>query len=127
MKTLLSIILLYSTLWSETYYYQYGKKVQLTKLKESRVANDQNISYYQNASGQKIGVKNEILTKCKQVDQCSEIFEKYKLTKIKHLTKKILIITLDKDMDPFDTSQKLSLEEKIEFAHPNFIKRRQRR
>lgn len=120
-------MLLCSTLWSETYYYEYGKKVKLTKLKETRVVNDQNISYYQNSAGQNIGVKNAVITKCKQLDQCTALFEKYNLTQIQNLTKKILLIKLDKGVDPFEISQKLALEDKIEFAHPNFIKKRQKR
>lgn len=127
MKILLLVILFCTTSWSDVYYYEYGKKVQLTKLKEQRVLSDSNITYYQNSSGQKVGVKNEIITKCKQIDQCNKIFEKYNLTKVKNLTSKILLITLEVGIDTFELSQKLSLEENIEFAHPNFIKKRQKR
>jgi hypothetical protein len=112
---------------SDTYYYEYGKKVQLTQLKGLRAVSDKNITYYQNSAGQKVGVKNEIIVKCKQTTQCNEIFAKYNLSEIKNLTSKILLIKLKAGVDPFETSQKLSLEEKIEFAHPNFVKKRKRR
>ena len=127
MKILLLIILFCTTLLSDTYYYSFGKKVKLTKLKETRVINDQNITYYKNSAGQKLGVKNEILTKCKEKDKCKDIFKKYNLTQIKNLTPNILLITLKNTEDPFELSQKLFLEDMIEFAHPNFIKRKQRR
>lgn len=127
MKTLLIITFFCSTILSDTYYYEYGKKIQLTELKETRASNDNNITYYQNSAGQKVGVKNEIITKCKVPNQCNEIFEKYGLTQITNLTSKILLITLKAEDNPFELSQKLFLEKNIEFAHPNFIKKRQKR
>ena len=127
MKILLLTILLYSTIFSDTYYYEYGKKIQLTKLKETRVIDDKNITYYQNSAGQKMGVKNEIIVKCKHTGRCSDIFKKYNLTNIKNLTSKILLIKVEVETDPFELSQKLSLEDNIEFAEPNFIKKRQNR
>ncbi|HIP59969.1 MAG TPA: hypothetical protein EYH01_06040 [Campylobacterales bacterium] len=127
MKILLLIILFCSTILSDTYYYEYGKKIQLTKLKETRASNDTNITYYQNSSGQKVGVKKEIIVKCKNVSSCQDVFKKYNLNQIENLTSKIILITLKADIDPFELSQKLSLEDDIEFAHPNFIKKRKRR
>ncbi len=127
MKILLLIILFCGTLLSDTYYYEYGKKVQLTKLKETRELNDNNITYYQNSAGQKVGVKKEIIAKCKSLSACEAIFMKYNLTQTENLTSKIILIKLKSDADPFEVSQKLSLEDDIEFAHPNFIKRRKQR
>ena len=127
MKILLLIILFCATLLSDTYYYEYGKKVQLTKLKETRELNDNNITYYQNSAGQKVGVKKEIIAKCKSLSACEAIFMKYNLTQTENLTSKIILIKLKSDADPFEVSQKLSLEDDIEFAHPNFIKRRKQR
>jgi len=111
---------------ADVFYYSFGEKVKLTELKQLR-DNDKNIKYYQNKSGQKVGVTQEIITKCKKKDACTEIFKKYNLIHITNLTDTILLITLKKDEDPFEISQKLSLEEKIKFAHPNFIKKKKTR
>ena len=127
LKTILLIILFNTTIFADTYYYEYGKKVTLTELKGIRALNDSNTTYYQNSAGQKVGVKKEIIAKCKNGTSCKDIFKKYNLTQIQNLTSKIILITLNKDQDPFDISQKLYAQENIEFAHPNFVKRRKKR
>ena len=127
MKTLLLIILFPTTVWGESYYYEYDKKVTLTELKKTKSFNEDNITYYQNSFGHKVGVKKEIIAKCKNDSNCKEIFKKYNLTNIQNLTSKIILITLNKNQDPFEISQKLYFEENIVFAHPNFVKKRKRR
>ncbi len=127
MKSLLSILFLCVALCSESYYYEYGKKVELTKLKEQRVVNDQVIKYYKNSAGQKIGIKDEIIVKCKSNQECKDIFEKYNLTKVENLTQTIALIKLINGENVFVLSQKLYLEDGIITAHPNFIKKRYRR
>ncbi len=127
LKILLLIILFSTTIWADTYYYEYGKKVKLTELKGVRALNDSNITYYQNSTGQKVGVKKEIIAKCKNGSSCKDIFKKFNLTQIQNLTSKIILITLNKDQDPFEVSQQLYAQEDIEFAHPNFVKKRKKR
>ncbi len=127
MKFLLLVILFSISLWSESYYYEYGKKVELTKIKEQRVINDQVIEYYKNSAGQKVGVKNEIVVKCSSQQECKNIFKKYNLTEVEYLTKTIALIKLLNGENVFTLSQKLYLEEGITTAHPNFVKKRYRR
>ena len=121
-------MMLFLTLaWSESYYYHHGKKVGLVKLKESRIIAGKKVDYYQNNAGQKIGVKKEILVKCNSTDQCKKIFKKYNLNNTINLTDSIILIKIEERDDPFELSQKLYREESIAFAHPNFIKQRQKR
>ncbi len=112
------------TLLADVYYYEYDKKVQLTKLKDSRSSG---IAYYENSAGQKIGVKNQVLVKCKSTDKCKKIFDKYNLKETENLTSSIVLINLKQNEDPFELSQKLYLEDGISIAHPNFVKKRQQR
>jgi hypothetical protein len=111
---------------ADVFYYSHGEKVILTELKQLRDANT-SIKYYKNRAGQKIGVTQEILVKCKKGSSCKDIFLKYNLSHITNLTSTIMLITLNKDEDPFEISQKLSLEENIKFAHPNFLKKKKTR
>ena len=127
MKILTFLIVLFSTLHSETFYYEFGKKVTVTKIKDNRENVKDGISYYKNKIGQKIGVKNEIITKCKKSIDCKTVLKEYDFINIKNLTSKILLITLNENQDPFLISQQLYLDDKIEFAHPNFIKKKTRR
>lgn len=125
LKIFLLIMFFTLTLFADdVYYYEYGKKVQLTKLKENRSSN---VVYYENSAGQKIGVKNQVLVKCESNDKCKKIFDKYNLTEIENLTSSIVLIKLKQNEDPFELSQKLYLEDGISIAHPNFVKKRHKR
>jgi hypothetical protein len=126
MKIFFLIIIFTLPSFANVFYYSHGKKIVLTELKQLRNL-DKNIKYYQNESGQKVGVTQEILTKCKKGYSCKEIFLKYNLSDITNLTSTIILITLKNGEDPFEVSQKLSLEKNIKFAHPNFIKKKKTR
>jgi hypothetical protein len=109
------------------HYYSYGKLTKLTPLKDTRRVANHDIKYYTNKAGQKVGVKNEILAKCKSKIPCLEIFEKYNFEEVEQLTSKLIFIKLKKDQNPFDISNELYQNSDIEFAHPNFIKKRYKR
>jgi len=126
LKQFLLSIFLYSTLFSDVYYYEYGKKVKLTKLKEQRDVTDGTF-YYKNSAGQKVGVRDEILVKCNSRTECEKTFIKYSFKNTESLSSNIFLIKLKKSDDIFEISQKLYLEKTITIAHPNFIKKRYRR
>ncbi len=115
-------LLLYTISWSEVYYFADDKKVYLNKLKEQRDIYDNIIEYYENQDEQKMGVKREIFVKCRLAKSCQQIFKKYNLKNIKDITSSIFLITVKKDDDIFELSQKLYLENNIMISHPNFIK-----
>jgi hypothetical protein len=119
-------LLIFSISYADTYYYEYGKKVKLTKLKDQR-SDLKDVEYYKYESGRKVGVKKEVLVKCKNMSACKDIFKEHNLTKYRNLTPSIVLITLNKEDDPFEISQKLYEEEDIEYSHPNFVKKRQKR
>jgi hypothetical protein len=112
--------------FADVYYYDHGKKVRLTKLKDKR-SNIKDIEYYKYDSGRTVGVKNEVLVKCKDLSSCEDIFKKYNLTNYKNLTSSIILITLNKEQNPFEISQKLYEEESIDISQPNFVKKRHKR
>ena len=128
MKEILILILFFCTFsWSETYYFADEKRVYLNKLKEQRAIDGDIIEYYENQDGQKMGVKKEILIKCKVKKSCQQIFKKYNLENVKAITSSIFLITVKKNDDVFELSQKLYLEDNITISHPNFIKKYQLR
>jgi len=120
---LLSLLCL--SLSAESFYYENGKKVTVKKISDSR-ANSSTI-YYKNSLGKKIGVKNEIIFKCVEGKECLSIVKRYNLKDISNLSNDIYIAKVSKGSDIFEISQKLYLENNIEFANPNFVKKRYRR
>ena len=121
---LLSIVALLS-LHSAEYYYEYDKKVTMVKLHEQRSNTD--VTYYEDMYGNKIGVKNEIILKCKDENRCMKLLKTYDLSNITKLSDTLFLLKLPRDTNIFELSRRLYKEDSIVFAHPNFIKERKRR
>jgi hypothetical protein len=126
MKAFFILIIINSILLSDVHYFSYNKIVKLTPLKNSRTLNS-DIKYYTNEAGQKIGVKQEIILKCKDKRVCIELIKSYNFEKIEQLTSKLILVKLTKDQDIFAISNELYKNNNIEFAHPNFINKRYNR
>ena len=120
------LLVLGLVLCANDFYYEYGKKVEVTKVKGQRSLGDASIEQYTTSSGKKVGIKNEIIVKCKQAD-CVSTLNKYNLTNITNLTDTVFLVKLVNDENIFEIVQKLYLDENIEFANPNFVKTRTKR
>ena len=122
--TLSALLLSAVHLFGETYYYAFGQKVILKPLPQTRSAADQNIHYFQTKTGTKLGVKNEIIIGCKDMEQCKPVLENYPVTSVEKRSDTLYLLTLKKGSDPFKVANSLSHEEPIFLSHPNFIIRR---
>ena len=125
MKKISLIMVIALSLQAGDFYYEYGKKVMIVKSYGSRDNNG--IKYYKNSLGKKIGVKDEIIIKCNDGLSCKDGLKEYNITDISKLSETMLLIKVPKDTNIFELSQKLYKDKSIEFAHPNFIKERERR
>lgn len=125
-KLLMPLVALTMVGCASDFYYENGKKIELSKVKEKR-ENSNDISYYKNAEGRKLGVKNEILLQCVVAKGCKEVLAKYELDSVSALSDKIFLVKVSEDKNVFEMSQKLYEDEAIEIAHPNFIKTKKRR
>ncbi len=128
MRIFLSLFLFTGSLLAqESYYYSFGKKITLTKLPEARSLVEDNITFYENQYGQKVGVKPEVIIGCNDVKACKEILKNYDIVSIEKLSKAIYLLKLPDNSNPFEVSNSLYNEISIKFAHPNFIKERKKR
>jgi hypothetical protein len=125
MKKILLVVAMTLVVGASDFYYEYGKKVMITKSYESR--GNSSIKYYQNSLGKKIGVDDKIILKCKVDRVCEESLKKYNIKEIERLSDTLYLVTIAPKEDIFKLSQELYRDESIEFAHPNFIKERKRR
>ncbi len=125
-KQILLIFIGFSiTACASDYYYEYGKKIELTKSYEpyeQRALNDNNIEYYTSKSGYKVGVNKEIIVQCKENIDCRSILSKYSLKDISKLSDKLFVVKIHDDENVFEFSQKLYHDNSIKLAQPNFIK-----
>ncbi len=128
LKTIFLSLFLTTLLFSsDSFYYAFGKKVEVKKLPQSRNLDDANITYYQTQNGHKIGVKHSIIIGCEKNTPCLEALKKYDIVAIEKLSPTLYLLTLPKDADPFEVSNSIYHEKGIKLAHPNFIQKRQLR
>lgn len=128
MKYFYLTVFFVSSLFSQTYYYEFGKKVILNSSKQKRVTSDNNISYYTNENGIEVGVINdEIIVKCIDSKKCAEILSEYKLDDIEELTKTMFLVKLNSGENVFDIANKLHADSRIEFSKANTVRKTQKR
>ena len=113
------------------FYYNNGKKIELTELEVSqtighRVLNNRT-KYYKTSTGKKIGVRDDILVECEKGKDCKEVLSRYETTDISQLSDSIYIVKISSDKNIFEFAQKLYSDSDIKVAHPNLRKTKSRR
>jgi predicted adenine nucleotide alpha hydrolase (AANH) superfamily ATPase len=125
MKKIWFILIMANILQAQEFYYEYGKKVNLKPISTQRDLNG--IKYYQKAEGVKVGVKDEIILKCKDNISCRDSLLKYQFKSIENLSNTLIIVQIEDKEDIFKIAQELYNQDNIEFATPNFTKERKAR
>jgi len=127
MRVSLLFLLSFACLLANNFYYEYGQKVEVTKISNAR-SNSSSVEYYLKSNGVQVGIKkDEILLKCKEGMDCATLLSSYNFASVENLANSIFLVKLQSDQDVFSYAQRLYSDEKIEFAHPNFVKERKRR
>ena len=128
MKTILLIILgIFSISCANESYYKNGKLVELQSSYSSRAFYGSSIKHYKTMSGNKVGITDELLVQCKELVNCPKLLDKFNLLNYSKLSDKIFIVKVENGDNIFSISRALFETEKVEFAHPNFIKERRQR
>jgi len=111
------------------YYYEYGKKVELTPVENvsSRSIDKQDVKYYKTKDGREIGIKNEIIVKLKKGVDPKSFFLKYNMKNTEHLGSTTYLLKLEKSQNVFTLSQEMYEDSDTIYAIPNRIQKYQRR
>ena len=126
MKKIWLMVIFGSMIEAQEFYYEFGKKVFITPIKDSRAVNG--IRYYRDReNGKKIGIRDEIILKCKDNISCKESLERYKFVSISNLSQNLILVKVRDKREIFRISQELYNQDNIEFATPNLIKERRAR
>jgi len=115
-------------------YYKNGKLVELIdsyserSIYRSSYINTKNkpIKYYKTTNGKSIGVSNKILVQCKKDTNCPKLLEYFNLSNFTKLSNDIYKVTVENN-NVFDMSKMIFETGKVEFAHPDFTKKRIKR
>jgi len=122
MKIILILNIFIATLFANSYYYEFGEKVELKKLNEKRSVNNSDVNYYIKPNGKKIGITNDILVKCIDENNCLNVLNEYEFKNLSKLSKTLFRISLTNNDNIFEICEKLSSNPEIKFAVPNVIK-----
>jgi len=110
------------SLFGSDFYYEFGKKVELTPVKSIRDMDCcDGIYRYKTKSGKEVKFKNEIITKIKDGVDVTKFFDSFGITNFSKLTKNTYLIKLDDNNKLFTLSQKLYESGKTVYATPNKI------
>jgi hypothetical protein len=113
------------------FYYENGKKVNVVEIEKASTQQKSesalDIKYYKTSKGYKVGVKNDILVECKEGSNCEKVLSLYETVSVEALSDTMFRVTIAKDKNVFEFSQKLYMDKNISIAHPNFRKEKRRR
>ncbi len=128
MKKILLLLIFLSALGAESFYYERGEKVVLTPVVKKAPALRENsqddITYYENSSGQRLGLKNQILIKVEEGVDVSALALKYDVIFIKALSASIYLLEVKSGDNVFEKSSLLYEDDQTLLAQPNFSRKR---
>ncbi len=103
-------------------YYDRGVLVELQSSKETRALSSGDMRYFRSKSGRRVGVKDEVLLKCKANVDCSLLLKKRKQGDVTRITSSIYKVRVKEGGDVFALSRELFESGDVEFAHPSFTR-----
>ncbi len=113
----------------DNYFYQNNEKVMLSPVQQftrSNLSTDQenSVDYYNTAQGQQVGIYNKILVKFKPSDDLDPylLLSPYDIKIEKQLGVLLYLLTVPSNGLAIDIANRLSEQDFIEYAHPDFIK-----
>lgn len=122
-------LLLTTPLLAQEYYYNNKQKVQLTPI-ESNTSTPQirssmkKIRYFETPNKQIVGVGDEIILKTQEIQK---VLARYDLTLISELSQDLYLLRVRDSSELFTLSNTLYEDSEVEFAHPNFQRKVQKR
>ncbi len=124
MKNIIILLLLIKFLHaSDNYYYNNGEVVALEPL-VSMLRTDVNLNYYQNSRGVILGVSDKLILKIKEQNSLEKYLDEFNLTIERTLSKNLYLLKTEDKSITIDISNSLYEKKDIEYAHPDFIRKR---
>lgn len=127
-KTVTIMLILFTQVGcaSDSYYYNNSKKIHL-ELKPSHIRSNQTTDYYQNERGIVLGVTNKLILKLKNSKNLENYLQEYNLIMEKSLGENLYLLKVSNKHLTIETSNRLTEKEDVEYAHPDFIKRKRKK
>jgi len=124
------IFLLFFTFFlsaSDNFYYQNDKKVILTPIQTfntfQKMDSNHTIVYFKTPKGQTVGMGQEIIVKLKDTKALDSLVKKYAVNIKTKLTDKLYVLEVNSTKETLEITNELYLDANVSYAHPNFIKK----
>lgn len=108
---------------NDLYYYKNGVKELLYPLSSVTRASNK-IDYYENEKGNRLGVSNKIIIKMTNSTNLQSYLLDYSLTLEKSLGDNLYLLQTEDKTKTIDLANKLHEKVDVEYAHPDFFKKR---
>ncbi len=109
----------------DTYYYKNNQQVTITKIPSTDMYRDYStIDYYKTDNGVTVGITDKIIVKVSSDSDIRKYLNAFNLTIEKELGKNLYLLKAENKNLTIDISNRLSEKDDIEYAHPDFIKKR---
>jgi len=118
-----------SVIAQDNYFYQNNKKTTLTPLpqliRSNSLPTEQTINYYRTDQGHKVGVYHKIIVKFKDSEDLDPflLLSPYDVEIDKQLGARLYLLITPSNGLAIDIANRLSEQDFIEYAHPDFIKK----
>ena len=129
--TIIFIVLIQLASAQDNYYYKNNQKQSLTPI---NVVNTKSLSkvkstmdYYQNDNGIILGVSDKLIIKLSDEVSLQTYLDEFNITIEKTLSKNLYLLKVENKKLTIDISNILSQKDDVEYAHPDFTKKRVRR
>ncbi|MCX6077716.1 MAG: hypothetical protein NTW78_12640 [Campylobacterales bacterium] len=109
----------------DTYYYKSGQRVTITKVSTTgSYRGSSTIDYYKTDNGVIVGVTDKIIVKLNSDSDIKKYLDEFNATIEKELGKNLYLLKAENKRLTIDISNRLSEKNGVEYAHPDFIKKR---
>jgi len=108
-------------LYSEDYFYEFGKKVELTPVMDTRGDIAKDIHIYKTRDGKTIKFKHEIMIKFKDGVDKDSFFKKFDIKNYKQLTKNVYLVKPSSKEDVVSLAKNMYESNMVVYAIPNKI------
>ena len=126
-KNIIFLLFLFFANANDNFYYQKDKKIFLTPIYTTQTIqkkeSNQTVQYYKTSKGQTVGISKEIIVKVIEEKSIDSLVEKYDINVKKKLTQKLYLVEINSTKETLTITNKLYDDENVSYAHPNFIKR----
>ena len=129
MKILLLVLITIFQLNASNFYYEFGKKIEVSPVISSKSLNNSNNDFleYSRSDGKIVKFKNEIIMQCNKNTDCEDDLIDLSITDYKKIGKTFFVIKVSDTQNIFELCQTLYKKTDIKSAHPNYVRAREKR